>query len=391
MRRINLLKEEAARIADNATLTQNEKMKINAAKYSAMMAPVIVTLERRLASTSREPQTPHEIWFHESYGQQLKSAILSFKKPPGSAGALGEVWRPFDNIVASLAAHQKRFSVSLGEVAPKLNLLSSSDVPMPGHEKHVAIGKSDRSLNPSLQGIVMVASFSDKVTILSTKTKPKKIVILGSDGEMYTYLLKGREDLRLDARIMQLLQAVNGFLQSSSSTHCHPLGIRHYSVTPISGRAGLIQWVDNAVSIYSVFKSWQKRNQLAQLSATSAGDINGSAAPSVPRPSDIFYGKIIPALKEKGIRRVISRRDWPHEVKRKVLLDLMSEAPRQLLYQEFWCASEGFNAFNSKIKRYILSYMLVRNHKAIIHPVANIFVLKTSFICCRFYAGIREV
>lgn len=352
MRRINLLKEEAARITDNVTLTQNEKTKINAAKYSAMMAPVIVTLERRLASTSREPETPHEIWFSESYGQQLKSAIFSLKTPPVYAGVLGEVWRPFDNIVASLAAHQKRFSVSLREVAPKLNLLSSTDVPMPGHEKHAAIGESDRSLNPSLQGIITVASFSDKVTILSTKTKPKKIVILGSDGEMYTYLLKGREDLRLDARIMQLLQAVNGFLQSSSSTRYHPLGIRHYSVTPISGRAGLIQWVDNAVSIYSVFKSWQKRNQLAQHSATSTDDLNDSAAPSVPRPSDMFYGKIIPALKEKGIRRVISRRDWPLEVKRKVLLDLMSESPRQLLYQELWCASEGFKAFNSKLKRY---------------------------------------
>lgn len=66
----------------------------------------------------------------------------------------------------------------------------------------------------------------------------------------------------------------------------------------------------------------------------------------------MFYGKIIPALKEKGIRRVISRRDWPHEVKRKVLLDLMKEAPKQLLHQELWCASEGFKAFSSKSKRY---------------------------------------
>uniref|UniRef100_A0A7N0T1F2 non-specific serine/threonine protein kinase n=1 Tax=Kalanchoe fedtschenkoi TaxID=63787 RepID=A0A7N0T1F2_KALFE len=352
IRRINLLKEEAMRIAENATLTQNEKNKINAAKYSAMMAPIVVTLERRLASTSRKPETPHEIWFHESYGEQLKSAILSFKTPPASAGSLGEVWRPFDSIVASLAAHQRRFSVTLGDVAPKLALLSSSDIPMPGHEKHITIAESDKSVNPSLQGIVTVASFSDKVTILSTKTKPKKIVLLGSDGESYTYLLKGREDLRLDARIMQLLQAVNGFLRSSSTTHSRPLGIRYYSVTPISGRAGLIQWVDNAVSIYSVFKSWQNRTQLSQLSTAGTGDFKDAAAPSVPRPSDIFYGKIIPALKEKGIRRVISRRDWPHEVKRKVLLDLMNEAPRQLLYHELWCASEGFKAFNSKLKRY---------------------------------------
>ncbi|KAL0334793.1 UNVERIFIED_CONTAM: Serine/threonine-protein kinase SMG1 [Sesamum radiatum] len=173
---------------------------------------------------------------------------------------------------------------------------------------------------------------------------------MGSDGLKYTYLLKGREDLRLDARIMQLLQSVNGFLQSSSATRRQSLDIRYYSVTPISGRAGLIQWVDNVISIYSVFKSWQKRAQLQQLAALGA-DTN-SAVPPVPRPSDMFYGKIIPALKEKGIRRVISRRDWPHDVKQKVLLDLINETPKQLIHQELWCASEGFKAFSSKLNRF---------------------------------------
>ena len=65
MRRINLLKEEAARIAENVTLSQGEKNKIHGAKYSAMMAPVVVALEQRLASTSQKPETPHEIWFNE--------------------------------------------------------------------------------------------------------------------------------------------------------------------------------------------------------------------------------------------------------------------------------------------------------------------------------------
>lgn len=343
-----MLKEEAARIADNATLSLSEKNKINAAKYSAMMAPIIVALERRMTSTSRKPETPHELWFHEEYREQLKSAIVAFKTPPASASSIGDVWRPFDNIAASLASYQRKSSISLREVAPQLAFLSSSDVPMPGLEKHDTVSESDRS-SSNLEGIVTVASFFEEVAILSTKTKPKKLVMLGSDGQKYTYLLKGREDLRLDARIMQLLQAINGFLHSSHETHS--LGIRYYSVTPISGRAGLIQWVDNVISIYSVFKSWQNRVQLAQLSALGGGNAKTSVPPPVPRPSDMFYGKIIPALKDKGIRRVISRRDWPHEVKRKVLLDLMKETPRQLLHQELWCASEGFKAFSSKLKR----------------------------------------
>ncbi|GAB4853946.1 Serine/threonine-protein kinase smg1 [Ancistrocladus abbreviatus] len=351
MRRINLLKEEAARIAGNVTLSHGEKSIINAAKYSAMMAPIVVALERRLALISREPETPHERWFQEEYKEQLQLAISMFKTPPASAAALADVWRPFDNIAASLASYQRKSSVSLKEVAPQLACLSSSDIPMPGLEKQVMLSESDMGPTTT-EGIVTVTSFSEQVAILPTKTKPKKLVMVGSDGEKYTYLLKGREDLRLDARIMQLLQALNNFLHSSSATRCHAVSIRYYSVTPISGRAGLIQWVDNVISIYSVFKSWQQRVQFAQLPVTGGGNTKGTVLPPVPRPSDMFYGKIIPALKEKGIRRVISRRDWPHGVKCKVLLDLMKETPRQLLYQELWCASEGFKTFNAKLKRY---------------------------------------
>ncbi|KAG8368298.1 hypothetical protein BUALT_Bualt15G0031000 [Buddleja alternifolia] len=350
MRRINLLKDEAARIAENTTLSHGEKNKINAAKYSAMMAPIVVVLERRLTSTSRRPETPHELWFLEEYQEKIKSAVSKFKNPPASVAALGDVWRPLETIATSLASYQRKSSISFSEVAPQLASLSSSNAPMPGLEKQIMISESASEFDNLNQDIVTISSFSEQLTILPTKTKPKKLVIVGSDGLKYTYLLKGREDLRLDARIMQLLQAVNGFLQSSSATRSQSLSIRHYSVTPISGRAGLIQWVDNVISIYSVFKSWQNRVQLQQLSALGA-DTN-SVPPPVPRPSDMFYGKIIPALKEKGIRRVISRRDWPHDVKRKVLLDLMKETPKQLLHQELWCASEGFKAFSSKLNRF---------------------------------------
>ncbi|KAK4437819.1 Serine/threonine-protein kinase SMG1 [Sesamum alatum] len=318
MRRINLLKEEAARIAENSTLTHGEKNKINAAKYSAMMAPIVVVLERRLTSTSRRPETPHELWFFEEYQEQIRSAVTKFKTPPASVAALGDVWRPFETIATSLASYQRKSSISFGEVAPQLALLSSSNAPMPGLEKQIMISESESDLDSSHQEIVTVASFSEQLVILPTKTKPKKLVIVGSDGLKYTYLLKGREDLRLDARIMQLLQSVNGFLQSSSATRRQSLDIRYYSVTPISGRAGLIQWCSS----------------------------------SSPSSSDMFYGKIIPALKEKGIRRVISRRDWPHDVKQKVLLDLINETPKQLIHQELWCASEGFKAFSSKLKRF---------------------------------------
>ncbi|KAH9313317.1 hypothetical protein KI387_028352 [Taxus chinensis] len=178
MRRIATLKEEVSRVAENITLTHSEKVKINAAKYSAMMAPIAVALERRLASTSRMNETAHEAWFQKEYGEQIKAAITSFKTPPSTAASLADVWRPFDVIAASLANHQKKSSVSLSDVTPKLAQLASSDAPMPGLEKQILMSDSEADGSDHL-GTVTVSSFSEQVTILATKNKAKEASSLG--------------------------------------------------------------------------------------------------------------------------------------------------------------------------------------------------------------------
>lgn len=39
---------------------------------------------------------------------------------------------------------------------------------------------------------------------MTSKQRPRKLTILGSDGEDYAFLLKGHEDLRQDERVMQV-------------------------------------------------------------------------------------------------------------------------------------------------------------------------------------------
>lgn len=47
---------------------------------------------------------------------------------------------------------------------------------------------------------VNIARFSPIIEILSSKQRPRKLSIFGDDGKEYKFLLKGREDLRLDER-----------------------------------------------------------------------------------------------------------------------------------------------------------------------------------------------
>lgn len=62
------------------------------------------------------------------------------------------------------------------------------------------------------------------------------------------------------------------------------------------------------------------------------------AAPTVPRPSELYYSHIGPALKAVGLSLDVSRRDWPLSVMKEVLRELMEATPSNLLAKELWCS-----------------------------------------------------
>lgn len=52
--------------------------------------------------------------------------------------------------------------------------------------------------------MVTIASFARQLVVITSKQRPRKLTIHGSDGEDYAFLLKGHEDLRQDERVMQV-------------------------------------------------------------------------------------------------------------------------------------------------------------------------------------------
>lgn len=52
--------------------------------------------------------------------------------------------------------------------------------------------------------VVTIASFATQLVVITSKQRPRKLTIHGSDGEDYAFLLKGHEDLRQDERVMQV-------------------------------------------------------------------------------------------------------------------------------------------------------------------------------------------
>lgn len=49
------------------------------------------------------------------------------------------------------------------------------------------------------------------------------------------------------------------------------------------------------------------------------------------RPSELFYKKLTPLLKDKGITNLDNRKEWPPTILQQVLSELIEETPKDLL------------------------------------------------------------
>ena len=96
---------------------------------------------------------------------------------------------------------------SMGSQAGAVGEVATSPMQWSAVRMH-GVGDDGASVGHSGQA-VHIWRMGTTVDIIHSKTKPKKLVIYGTDGQQYHYLLKGQEDLHLDQRVMQLLRVVN--------------------------------------------------------------------------------------------------------------------------------------------------------------------------------------
>ena len=71
------------------------------------------------------------------------------------------------------------------------------------------------------------------VTVMGSLQRPKKVTVNGSDGVKYPFLCKPKDDLRKDARMIELMTAANRMLHKSSNCRRRKLGVRCYAVVPL--------------------------------------------------------------------------------------------------------------------------------------------------------------
>lgn len=338
-KRLSQLEAEITKTENNMSLTNDEKDQLIAEKHRIIIKPIVFILEQLHAITSREPETPHEVAFQERY-LELINDVLDKLKNPENPHKPQESWQPLKTLQVKLQqrAHKRvSFALKMTEISPILASMRDTVIAMPGLARN-AIKK------------VTILSISLQVNVLPTKTKPKKLFFHGSDGHTYTYLFKGMEDLHLDERIMQFLTISNTMMaKSSEKTNHNVYRARHYSVIPLGLRSGLIRWVDGTTPMFSLYKRWQLR----EAAMTNMKQSTNTAV--VLRPSELFYNKLNPLLKEHAVKNTENRKEWPLVALKQVLTELMAETPNDLLARELWCRSVNAGAWWQVTKNYSYS------------------------------------
>jgi FKBP12-rapamycin complex-associated protein len=127
--------------------------------------------------------------------------------------------------------------------------------------------------------VIRISKFSSKLSVISSKQRPRRLSIVGSDGVEYQFMLKGtkfyedlptdlfiiltgHEDLRQDERVMQLFGLVNTLLAVDGDSFMRNLHIQRYTVIPLAANVGLIQWVLHSDTMHVLIKDYRDSRKI---------------------------------------------------------------------------------------------------------------------------------
>ncbi|KAF9924106.1 Serine/threonine-protein kinase smg1, partial [Modicella reniformis] len=315
------LTEQYLRLDAVSGLETEDKDAVMSDNYHQSVTPLLATFER-LLEQSAHPKSNHERWFVLTYRGRIQTALDCLRSPKAWSN-LYEGFSKLKEVYMDLGKELAGTRVlKLSELSPELATIQPSliDIPSPNQGTRVTI-----------------QSFEQQVVVIPTKTKPKKLTIIGSDGKRYTYLFKGLEDLHLDERVMQLLRISNGMLQRDKESNSRQLSARHYAVVPLSDSSGMIQWVENTVSIFTIIAKWQNRELMCTRWMSDDNTTGPYQAPQ--RATEIYHEKAVAALKKVGLPPNYPRRQWPKSILVDLFQEMANETPANLLEREIWSSS----------------------------------------------------
>ncbi len=217
----------------------------NVDKMFAVLDPLHKMMEKG-------PETLREVSFQNTFGRDLSHAyewVLSYRRTK-DISKLNQAWDIYYNVFRRINRQLPQLqTLELQYVSPKLLAAKDLELAIPGTYRP---GKP----------IVSILSFEPSLTVISSKQRPRRFGIKGSDGKEYFYLLKGHEDIRQDSLVMQLFGLVNTLLVNDPECFKRHLDIQRFPAIPLSPKTGLLGWVPNSDTFHVLIREYRESRNI---------------------------------------------------------------------------------------------------------------------------------
>ncbi|XP_031163630.2 DNA-dependent protein kinase catalytic subunit [Sander lucioperca] len=177
--------------------------------------------------------------------------------------------RQVDDLAASMRGWIKEEPGNLKEYSPWLSGFKADTF---SNELEVP-GQYDGRSKPLPEYHAKITGFDERVKVMSSIRRPKRLIIRGDDERDHPFLVKGGEDLRQDQRIEQLFAVMNILLSHDAACTHRGMQLRTYQVIPITTRIGLIEWMENTCTLKEFLYSTMTEEE-KQRAGRSTEDYN---------------------------------------------------------------------------------------------------------------------
>lgn len=188
----------------------------------------------------------------QAYGRDLNEALEWCRRyqRTGNVRELNQAWDLYYHVFRRISRTLPQLtSLELQSVSPRLLKCRDLDIAVPG------------SYAPG-SPVICISQVQSSLQVLTSKQRPRKLCIRGSNGSDFVFLLKGHEDLRQDERVMQLFGLVNTLLISNPDTFRRNLTIQRFAVIPLSTNSGLIGWVPHCDTLHALIRDWREKKKI---------------------------------------------------------------------------------------------------------------------------------
>ncbi|KAF4129064.1 FATC domain-containing protein [Phytophthora infestans] len=201
------------------------------------------------AMMERGPETLREVSFHGAFGRDLREAnewLQRFLSNRRNESDLNRAWDLYYHVFRRINKQLPQITtLELQVVSPNLLQARNLQLAVPGTYR-------------AGHALVKIGSFLPTVAVITSKQRPRRITIVGSNGLEYMFLLKGHEDLRQDERVTQLFGLVNALLINDRNTSKKDLKIHRYPVIPLSDNAGIVGWVPHCDTLHQLIRDYRE-------------------------------------------------------------------------------------------------------------------------------------